>query len=53
MDAKRKIQNGKPDPAILQTIVREVVEAVKPEKIVLFGSAHGARWGRTAITTFW
>ena len=45
MGAKRKKQNGKPDPAILQIIVREVVEAAKPEKIVLFGSAARGTMG--------
>ncbi len=33
--------NGKPDPVILAGIVRRVVEAARPDKIVLFGS--GAR----------
>jgi predicted nucleotidyltransferase len=32
-------KNGKPDPAILADIVRRIVAAAKPEKIVLFGSA--------------
>ena len=34
-------KNGKPDPVILADIVRRVVEAAKPDKVVLFGS--GAR----------
>ena len=34
-------KNGKPDPVILADIVKRVVEAAKPDKIVLFGS--GAR----------
>ncbi len=32
-------KNGKPDPAILANIVKQIVIAAKPEKIVLFGSA--------------
>jgi predicted nucleotidyltransferase len=45
MGAKRKKQNGKPDPAVLRIIVRQVVQAAKPEKIVLFGSAARGTMG--------
>jgi predicted nucleotidyltransferase len=45
MSAKRKKQDGKPDPAVLATIIREVVEAAGPEKIVLFGSAARGAMG--------
>jgi predicted nucleotidyltransferase len=36
---KTRKHRGKPDPAILADIVRRIVRAAKPEKIVLFGSA--------------
>jgi uncharacterized protein len=39
---KRK---GKPDPAILADIVKRVVKAARPEKIVLFGSAARGEMG--------
>ncbi len=39
MKTKRKRKQGKPDPAILADIIKRVVKAAKPEKIVLFGSA--------------
>ncbi len=42
MNKKRK---GKPDPAILADIVRRVVEAADPEKIILFGSAARGTMG--------
>jgi len=42
---------GTVDPTILREIVRRIVDAVQPEKIILFGSAARARWGRTAIST--
>ncbi len=38
MKTKSKKTNGKPDPAILADVIRRIVEAAKPEKIVLFGS---------------
>lgn len=41
MKSKSRKRNGKPDPAILADIVKRIVRAAKPEKIVLFGS--GAR----------
>ena len=45
MKLKRKKRSGKPDPAILALIERQVVEAAKPEKIVLFGSAARGTMG--------
>lgn len=33
------------DPALLQEIVRRIVEAVQPEKIILFGSAARGQMG--------
>src|SRR5436190_19020983 len=41
---KRK-KRGKPNPAILADIVKRVVEAAHPEKIVLFGSAARGTMG--------
>jgi predicted nucleotidyltransferase len=41
MKSKTRKKRGKPDPTILADIVKRVVEAANPEKIVLFGS--GAR----------
>ena len=37
--------SGKPDPAILADVIKRVVEAAKPEKIVLFGSAARGTMG--------
>lgn len=45
MKTKKSRKQGKPDPAILADIVRRVVEAAKPEKIVLFGSAARGTMG--------
>jgi predicted nucleotidyltransferase len=39
MKVKKRSRRGKPDPVVLADIVNRVVEAAKPEKIVLFGSA--------------
>src|SRR5260370_42690564 len=39
MKTKKRKRKGKVDPAILADIVKGVVRAAKPEKIVLFGSA--------------
>src|SRR5437764_1148257 len=38
-------ENGKPDPKILADIVKRIVRACKPEKIVLFGSAARGTMG--------
>ena len=38
-------KNGKPVPAILADIVRRVVQAANPERIVLFGSAARCEMG--------
>src|ERR1700722_10277829 len=45
MNTKTRKKRGKPDPAILADVVRRVVEAAKPEKIVLFGSAARGTMG--------
>ena len=45
MKAKGRKKRGEPDPAILADIVRRVVEAAEPEKIVLFGSAARGTMG--------
>ena len=42
---KTKKKQGKPDPAIVADIVKAVVRAAKPEKIVLFGSAARGEMG--------
>jgi predicted nucleotidyltransferase len=39
MKTNRQTRRGKPEPAVLTEVVRQVVEAARPEKIVLFGSA--------------
>ena len=38
-------QNGLPDTTILADIVRRVVEAAQPDKIILFGSAARGEMG--------
>jgi predicted nucleotidyltransferase len=45
MGVKTKKRRGKPDPAILADIVKRIVRAAKPEKIVLFGSAARGTMG--------
>ena len=45
MKAKTRQTQGKPDPVILADIVKRVVEAATPEKIVLFGSAARGTMG--------
>ena len=45
MKTKTKKRNGKPDPTILADIVKRVVVAAQPEKIVLFGSAARGTMG--------
>jgi uncharacterized protein len=45
MKTKTRRKKGKPDPAILADIVKRVVEAANPEKIVLFGSAARGAMG--------
>ncbi len=45
MKINRETRRGKPDPAVLAEVVRQVVEAAKPEKIVLFGSAARGTMG--------
>jgi hypothetical protein len=38
-----------PDPALLDELVRRVVDSVHPLRIILFGSAARDEIGRTAI----
>jgi uncharacterized protein len=45
MKTTTRKRNGKPDPAILADVVRRVVEAADPEKILLFGSAARGTMG--------
>jgi predicted nucleotidyltransferase len=45
MKTKTRARKGKLDPAILADIVKRVVRAAKPEKIVLFGSAARGTMG--------
>ncbi len=45
MKAKTRKHRGKPDPTILADIVKRIVLAAKPEKIVLFGSAARGEMG--------
>jgi predicted nucleotidyltransferase len=42
---QRRRKNGHPDPKTLADIVRRVVEAAHPDKIVLFGSAARGEMG--------
>ena len=45
MKTKKRRKQCKPDPTILADIVKRVVRAAKPEKIVLFGSAARGTMG--------
>ncbi len=45
MKIKRTKRNGRPDPAIVADLVRRIVEAADPQKIVLFGSAARGQMG--------
>jgi predicted nucleotidyltransferase len=45
MKLKNAKKRGKPDPVILADIVRRIVAAAKPEKILLFGSAARGEMG--------
>jgi uncharacterized protein len=45
MTTKTKRKRSKPDLAILADIVKRVVHAAKPEKIILFGSAARGEMG--------
>jgi predicted nucleotidyltransferase len=45
MKTKRTKRNGKPDLAIVADLVRRIVEAADPRKIVLFGSAARGEMG--------
>lgn len=46
-------RGGALDPAILDEIVRRVVEVAAPDRIILFGSAVRGGWGRTAMSISW
>jgi predicted nucleotidyltransferase len=37
--------SGLPDPAVLETLVRRIVEVARPDRIVLFGSAARGEMG--------
>ena len=43
--ARAKKQRGRPDPGILADTIKRVVQAAKPERIVLFGSAARGTMG--------
>jgi len=45
MKTEAKRRKGKPDPAIFADIVKRIVAAAQPEKIVLFGSAARGTMG--------
>jgi uncharacterized protein len=45
MKSKTRKKKGNPDPAILAEVIKRVVEAAGPEKIVLFGSAARGTMG--------
>lgn len=45
MKTKKQPKRRKIDPAVLQDIVKRVVETAHPEKIVLFGSAARGEMG--------
>ena len=40
-------------PQVLRDVVRRVVEAAAPDKIILFGSAARGEMGATATSTCW
>src|SRR5947208_2860986 len=42
---KTRKKRGKPDPTILADIIKRIVEAADPERIVLFGSAARGTMG--------
>jgi len=44
-DARVKKKRGQPDPGILADTIERVVQAAKPDKIVLFGSAARGTMG--------
>src|SRR2546430_1162239 len=45
LSTKVQSKNGRPKPAILRDIIRRVVEAAQPDKIILFGSAARGEMG--------
>lgn len=42
-----------PDPQAIDELGRRIVDAVHPQRIVLFGSAAGERWGPTVTSMCW
>ena len=40
------------DQAVLDEIVRRIVDVAQPERIILFGSAARGRWVETVTSTF-
>ena len=51
---KMSQKNGRPDPAILADIVKRIVDAAEPEKIVLFGlGGSAAIWDPIATMICW
>ena len=45
---RRRRKNGRPDKKVLDDIIRRVVKAARPEKIVLFGSAARGTMGKNS-----
>ncbi len=45
MTTRKRKNHGTPDPAILADLVKRIVAAAKPEKIILFGSAARGTMG--------
>jgi uncharacterized protein len=45
MKTKTRKRKGKPDPAILADVLKRIVEAAEPERIILFGSAARGTMG--------
>ena len=45
MKTKPRKKRGKPDPAIVADLVKRIVAAAAPEKIILFGSAARGEMG--------
>ena len=41
------------DTALLNEMVRRIVESVHPQQITLSARPHGARWGRIATWMSW
>ena len=52
MKIKKRNRRGKPDPAVLAGIVKRIVRAAKPQRIVLFGSAARGTMGPNSDLDF-